>query len=74
MALTKTIPYKGLPTEISSLIDHEKLPNQDELVKLNILQALVWDAAQDKLPKLFDPKKPMWVFKRKFGILTEKKV
>lgn len=74
MALTKTVPYEGLPTEINSLVGRDSLPNQDELVKINILQAHVWDATQDKLPKQFNPEKPCYGFKRVYGILAERKV
>lgn len=74
LALIKTVSYENLPTEINSLVGHDSLPNQDEVIKISILQALVWDAVQDKLPKLFDPEKPYWVFKRPYGIQMERKV
>lgn len=74
LALTKTVPYKGLPKSITSLIAVDPLPNQDELVQTSILQAQVWDAAQDKLPKIVNPDRPGYVYKRPFGILYEKKV
>jgi len=74
LALTKTTPYKGLPKQLNNLIGLESLPDQDELVQTNILQAQVWDATQDKLPKIVDPNKPGYIFKRAYGILYEKKV
>ncbi|GIY67205.1 39S ribosomal protein L37, mitochondrial [Caerostris darwini] len=74
LALTKTLPYQGLPTQIQSLIGVESLPNQDELVRTNILQAQVWDGDQYKLPKKLDIKNPGYNFKREYGIRHKKKV
>lgn len=74
LALTKTISYQGLPSQLQSLIDVESIPNQDELVQTSILQAQVWDGDQFKLPKKVDIKNPGYNFKRAYGTRHKKKV
>ncbi|XP_035229504.1 uncharacterized protein LOC118201495, partial [Stegodyphus dumicola] len=74
LALTKTVPYQGLPKELTSLIGIDVLPNQDELVKTSLLQAQVWDAIQHKLPKKLDISRPQFIFRREFGIRYKRKV
>ncbi|KFM56672.1 hypothetical protein X975_17473, partial [Stegodyphus mimosarum] len=74
LALTKTVPYQGLPKELTSLIGVDILPNQEELVKTSLLQAQVWDAVQHKLPKKLDISRPHYRFRREYGILYKRKV
>lgn len=74
LSLTKTVPYKGLPSELTALIGKDSLSNQDELVQMNLLQAQVWDGDQFKLPKRVDEEFPPYVYKRPYGTLHHKKV
>lgn len=74
LSLTKTVPYKGLPSELTALIGKDSLPNQDELVQMNLLQAQVWDGDQFKLPKRVDEGFPPYIYKRPYGTLHHKKV
>lgn len=73
LALTKTLAYENLPESINRLINVNALDNQDELVQTSALQALVWDAIQDKLPKKVDVTRPGWIFRREYGIRYKKK-
>ncbi|XP_015921552.2 large ribosomal subunit protein mL37 [Parasteatoda tepidariorum] len=74
LSLTKTLSYQGLPPQISSLVGHVSLPNQDDLVQTSILQAHVWDADQKKLPKKVDILRPGHIFRRDYGIRNKKKI
>ncbi|KAG8199240.1 hypothetical protein JTE90_003667 [Oedothorax gibbosus] len=74
LSLTKTVPYKGLPSKLVSTLGKDSLPNQDELVQKNILQALVWDGDQFKLPRKDKEEFPPYIYKRAYGTLNEKKV
>ncbi|GBM18755.1 39S ribosomal protein L37, mitochondrial [Araneus ventricosus] len=74
LALTKTLPYQGLPSQLTSLIGVDSLPNQDQLVQTSLLQAQVWDGDQYKLPKLIDPENSLYNFRRVYGTQNDKKV
>ncbi|XP_054711345.1 39S ribosomal protein L37, mitochondrial-like [Uloborus diversus] len=74
LALTKTVCYRGLPEQLTGLLNAESFPNQDELVQKSVLQAQVWDATQDKLPKVVDVTRPGLPQRRVYGIRYKKKV
>lgn len=64
--LTKSIELKeGLPERIVLKDISKKIDNR---VKNIILSSCLFDAEQQKLPKLKDPERPAWNFPRVYGI------
>lgn len=61
-------PEPGLPQYFKELYEAYKLPNQDEHVQRIITASLLFDAVQEKLPIVKDPKRPAWKFPRDYGI------
>lgn len=72
--LTKTVEIKeGLPEDIENLVGTHELPEQDKLVQRCILTSHLFDATQEKLPKIRDPKRPAWNFPRVYGITDKRR-
>lgn len=72
--LTKTLKIDDeIPTKILDLVTN--IPDHiDDLVKRIVFTSTIYDAQQVKLPKLKDPARPMWVFPRKYGITSTRKM
>ncbi|XP_076629516.1 mitochondrial ribosomal protein L37 [Colletes latitarsis] len=72
--LTKTLKVGDeIPEKIKSLITD--IPEHtDNLLKRIVYTTNIYDAHQEKLPKLKDPNRPSWVFPRLYGISSTRKM
>nr|XP_018906949.1 PREDICTED: 39S ribosomal protein L37, mitochondrial [Bemisia tabaci] len=73
--LTKTVEVKaGLPAEIENRIGKTPShPDQHTFVERLILSSVAFDLKQDRLPRLIDPKRPAYVFPRRYGVGDKRK-
>lgn len=72
--LTKTLVVPELPENLQKRIDNVEIPTETEVqIKNSILQAHLYDAHQEKLPKRKHPEKLMWNYPRDFGITDQRK-
>lgn len=72
--ITKALHIQCLPQNIQSVVEStEFTPTTDRNIKNAILNAHVFDAEQEKLVKKKNPEKPMWVYKRDYGITDSRK-
>ncbi|XP_022239104.1 39S ribosomal protein L37, mitochondrial-like isoform X2 [Limulus polyphemus] len=72
--LTKTISYSGLPLNVKNLLPIALEMTDNDLVQRSIMEALVWDATQVKLPKRINKENPGLDFPREYGIPHTRKV
>jgi len=61
--LTKSLVAEGLPRRTKNLVGSFKLPKQDDLLRRHVLHSVVWDQANEPLPKYHDPPDPADPFK-----------
>lgn len=72
--LTKTVCVDGLPDKLQETINAIEFSREtDKNAKNAVLNALLFDAEQQKLEKLKDPLRPAWVFPRVYGITRQRK-
>ncbi|XP_046402014.1 39S ribosomal protein L37, mitochondrial isoform X2 [Ischnura elegans] len=72
--LTNTVEIEeGLPSKFQLLMDKSNPELDEKLVKRCIMSSHVFDATQQKLPKLHNPEKPTWVFPRVYGIVDKRR-
>ncbi|XP_053984202.1 39S ribosomal protein L37, mitochondrial [Hylaeus volcanicus] len=72
--LTKTVKVDDeIPEKVKALITD--IPEHvDNLVKRITYTSSIFDPQQVKLPKLKDPNRPSWVFPRRYGITSTRKM
>lgn len=72
--ITKALHIQCLPQKIQSAIEAiEFTKSTDRNIKNAILNAHLFDAEQKPLPKRKNPEKPMWNYKRDYGITPTRK-
>lgn len=72
--LTKTLLVNELPENVQKLAKNAEITNETDIqLKNSILQAHLFDTHQEKLRRIKDPERPMWVFPRLWGITDLRK-
>lgn len=72
--LTKSQMYNTLPKRIQDTVQNTEIPPEsDKYLKNATLAAYLFDAEQEKLPKIKDPLRPAWVFYRVYNITNQRK-
>lgn len=67
--VTKSMVVDGLPASVQQVIDNVKIPSQSDVFMQDIVRtSFLFQADQEKLPKRRNPDKPMYNFKRDYGI------
>ncbi|KAJ8673383.1 hypothetical protein QAD02_004645 [Eretmocerus hayati] len=73
--LTKTVVFQNtLPESIESISSQKLTEDQDKLVQRIVETSTIFDAHQEKLPKIKDPNRPAFVFPRQYGITNFRKI
>lgn len=67
--ITKSVSVDGLPPPLDALMSSANVPDHVHVnVQSAIMTANIFDAQQEKLAKIKDPKRPAYVFPRVYGI------
>ncbi|XP_071453933.1 large ribosomal subunit protein mL37 [Hetaerina americana] len=73
-SLTNTVEIEdGLPSKLQALAEKVNNDLNEDLAKRCIWTSHVFDATQQKLPKLHDPERPAWIFPRAYGIVDKRR-